>query len=126
MRGAATRFRVIADVTGVGLMALVFVAMPLDIFGHNHTPVAVIGPIHGMLYIVYLLCALDLARRCRWTIKRTVLVLLAGTIPVMTFVAERKVAGWVKAEANSEAAQRNSEAAHALPEQRSASEPVVK
>jgi integral membrane protein len=34
--------------------------------------------------------AFDLARRARWDLGRTVLFLLAGTVPFMSFVAERK------------------------------------
>ena len=51
---------------------------------------------HGFVYMVYLVVAFDLAVRAKWTFGRTVLVLLAGTIPVMSFVAERKVTGWVR------------------------------
>jgi integral membrane protein len=53
--------------------------------------VAVLGPLHGFLYIVYLLNAVDLAFRCRWPLLRTVLVMLAGTSPFLSFVAGRKV-----------------------------------
>jgi len=95
MDGALKRFRVMAWVVGVMLMILVFVGIPLQIFAHNETVVSIVGPIHGFLYIVYLIFAFDLAVRARWPFVRTVLVLLAGTIPVLTFVAERKATGWV-------------------------------
>ena len=91
MNAALTRYRIIAYVVGVGLLLLVFVAMPLKYLADNPAMVAIVGPLHGFLYIVYLLCALDLAVRCRWSPVRTVLVFLAGTIPFLSFVAERKV-----------------------------------
>jgi integral membrane protein len=53
--------------------------------------VAVLGPLHGFLYIVYLLTAVALAFLRRWPLLRTVLVMLAGTSPFLSFVAERKV-----------------------------------
>jgi integral membrane protein len=94
MKSAQTRFRIAAYVVGVLLMVLVFIAMPLKYFADQPTMVAIVGPLHGFLYVVYLAIAFDLAVRSKWSFGRTLLVLLAGTIPVMTFVAERKVAGW--------------------------------
>ncbi|MFZ5850646.1 MAG: DUF3817 domain-containing protein [Actinomycetota bacterium] len=91
MSAAVTRYRLMAYVVGVGLLVLVFVAMPLKYLGGNPTAVAVVGPVHGFLYMVYLVVALDLALRARWSLPRTVLVLLAGTIPFLSFVAERRV-----------------------------------
>jgi integral membrane protein len=88
---ALTRYRVMAYIVGTMLLLLVFVAMPIKYFGHEDGPVAVIGTAHGFLYCVYLLTAFDLALRARWRALGTVLVLLAGTIPFLSFVAERKV-----------------------------------
>jgi integral membrane protein len=91
VRGALTRYRVMAYVVGVMLLLLVLVAMPIKYLGHHDGPVAVIGTAHGFLYAVYLLSAFDLALRARWTAKGTVLVLLAGTVPFVSFIAERTV-----------------------------------
>jgi integral membrane protein len=88
---ALLRFRIVAYVVGVGLLVLVFVGVPLNHLAHQPAVVAVVGPLHGFLYILYLLTTVDLAFRCRWPVLRTVLVMLAGTIPFLSFVAERKV-----------------------------------
>ena len=88
---ALLRYRVMAYVVGVMLVVLVLVAMPLKYFAHMPGPVAVVGTAHGFLYAIYLLAAFDLALRARWTAKGTVLVLLAGTVPLLSFVAERIV-----------------------------------
>jgi integral membrane protein len=71
--------------------------MPLKYFADMPLLVAIVGPLHGFLYMVYLVTAFDLAVRAKWAFGRTILVLLAGTVPVMTFVAEHKVTGWVRA-----------------------------
>ncbi len=96
MSGALTRFRVMAYVVGVLLLVLVFIAMPLRYIGDDKTLVAIVGPIHGFLYMVYLVTAFDLAVRAKWPFTRTILVLLAGTVPVASFIAERKVTGWIR------------------------------
>lgn len=90
-QGALTRYRAIAYVVGVMLLILVFVAMPLKYFADNPAVMNVVGPLHGFLYVVYLLFSFDLARRVRWPLTRLVLVALAGTIPFLSFYAERKV-----------------------------------
>jgi integral membrane protein len=96
VNGALTRFRVMAYVTGVLLLVLVLVAMPLKYIWGQGTAVALVGPAHGFLYMVYLVTAFDLAVRARWTFQRTLLMLLAGTIPALSFVAERKATRWVR------------------------------
>jgi integral membrane protein len=97
MNAALVRYRILAYLTGVMLLILVLVAMPLKYLADRPTLVAIVGPVHGFLYIVYLVFAFDLAVRNRWPLIRTGLVLLAGTVPGMSFVAERKVTGWIRA-----------------------------
>ena len=89
MRGDVLRYRVMAYVTGVVLMILCFVGIPLQVFAGNQAVVSYVGTTHGILYLIYLLTAYLLARRLRLAIGPTVVVLLAGTIPVLTFVVER-------------------------------------
>jgi integral membrane protein len=88
---ALQRYRFMANVVGVLLIALIVVAVPLKYFAGNPGPVAVIGTAHGLLYGVYLLAAFDLALRARWRASSTLGVLLAGTVPLLSFVAERIV-----------------------------------
>lgn len=96
MSAALLRYRVVAYVVGVFLIVLVFVAVPLNYLADEPTLSAIVGPVHGFLYMVYLVVGFDLAVRSKWSFGRTILILLAGTVPVMSFVAERKVTGWVR------------------------------
>jgi integral membrane protein len=91
LRPALLRYRVIAYVVGVMLLLLVFVAMPIKYIGDDPSAMNVIGPVHGFLYVVYLLATLDLGRRARFGLVKMVLVALAGTIPFLSFVAERRI-----------------------------------
>ena len=86
---ALLRYRVMAWIVGVLLIALILVAVPLKYAADLDQPVAVIGTLHGWLYFIFFLVACDLALRARWTLKGAVLVLLAGTVPILSFVAER-------------------------------------
>ena len=50
-----------------------------------------VGMVHGFLYIAYLLFALDLARRARFTLLQILGTVAAGWLPFLAFVAERSV-----------------------------------
>ena len=88
MKTAVLRYRVMAYVTGVVLVVLCFVGIPLQVAGHP-TVANDVGVVHGILYIIYLVFAWILSRRLRLATKPTVIMLLAGTIPIMTFIVER-------------------------------------
>lgn len=88
MRAAVLRYRVMAYITGVVLIILCFVAVPLQIAGHPAMSNDV-GVVHGILYIIYLVNAWILSRKLKLANGPTVLLLLAGTVPVMTFIVER-------------------------------------
>jgi integral membrane protein len=90
---AVRRYRIMAYVTGVVLMVLVFVGIPLQIFAHNNFVVNYVGTTHGILYMIYIVVAFLMTRRVQMKLATpsTLIVLLAGTIPVLTFVVERWV-----------------------------------
>lgn len=90
MNAAVLRYRVMAYVTGVVLVVLCFVGIPLQVAGYPAVANDV-GVLHGILYIIYLVCAWILSRKLRLATKPTVIMLLAGTIPIMTFIVERWV-----------------------------------
>jgi integral membrane protein len=87
---AVLRYRVMAYITGVVLVILCFVGIPLQIAGHPQVANDV-GVIHGILYIIYLVNAWILARKLALPTRPTVIMLLAGTVPIMTFIVERWV-----------------------------------
>jgi integral membrane protein len=94
--GALLRYRAIAYIVGVVLILLVVVGMPLKYVWDEPSVVETIGPAHGFLYMIYLVAVFDLARRTRWGLRRMLLVMLAGTIPFLSFYAERVATRWVR------------------------------
>jgi integral membrane protein len=93
LAAAVRRYRIMAYVTGVVLMILCFAGIPLQVFAHNLVVVNYVGTAHGILYLIYLGVAYLMTRQVgmKTAGPQTVLVLLAGTIPVLTFVVERWV-----------------------------------
>jgi len=90
VQAALTRFRVIAYLVGTALLVLT-AGVVIQLLGHGKALVSMVGPIHGFLYIGYVILGFDLGRRARWSLPKTALVLLAGVVPGLTFVAERRV-----------------------------------
>jgi integral membrane protein len=93
VRSALTRYRVMAWLTGIGLVVLVLVGMPqkyLGWFGGGDGTVEVVGVAHGWLYVLLLITTFDLGNRLRWSWGRMLLTALAGTIPFLSFYAERR------------------------------------
>ena len=86
MRAAALRYRVMAYITGVLIIVVCFVGIPLQIVAHNTIISNEVATVHGFLYIVF---AYILAQKLKMKIGPTVLLLLAGTVPIMTFFVER-------------------------------------
>ncbi len=82
-------YRVMAYVTGVLLMLLV-TSMVLK-YGFGRHELAWSAYAHGWMYMVYLVTVVLLGTAVRWRPGRMVLVALAGTVPLMSFVAERSV-----------------------------------
>jgi integral membrane protein len=86
-------YRTMAYVTGTMLVVLCFVCVPLRYFAHVPGPAEVVGAFHGVLYMIYIVVAFVMTRLVRMKVASvgTIVVLLAGTIPVLTFVVERWV-----------------------------------
>ncbi|MER7416438.1 DUF3817 domain-containing protein [Micromonospora peucetia] len=98
MGAALTRYRVIAWIVGVALILLVVIGMPMKYGFDDPILVETVGQAHGFLYMLYLVAAFDLSRRAGWPLKRMILVMLAGTVPFVSFYAERRVSSWVTGE----------------------------
>jgi integral membrane protein len=92
LKGALLRYRVLAWITGVALLSLCAAMVAKYGFDKGAEVVTVVAQIHGFLFIVYLITVAHLGLiKMRWPLPRLLLVALAGTIPVMSFIFERKV-----------------------------------
>lgn len=94
---ALVRYRIMAWVVGILLVVLVLIGVPLKYLGGNDTVVVWTGVPHGWLYMLLLITAYDLGRRVHWPWLRLILIALAGTIPFLSFVAERSATKDVRA-----------------------------
>ena len=116
-----TAYRVMATIVGVLLVILILVGVPLANFDgspmwgvFDSTPAWVttgsdvnrlgeaittyLGVAHGWLYMIFLLSAFLLSRRARWDLPFTLVTLVCGTIPLLSFWAEHRATQRVRAE----------------------------
>ena len=93
LRFVVRAYRFMAYLTGTMLIILCFVGIPLQVFGHNAVIAKYVGTAHGVLYMIYLVVAFTMTRLVRMKAASvgTIIVLAAGTIPILTFVVERWV-----------------------------------
>ena len=94
MKSAVFRFRVMAIICGVLSLILWFFYMPAKYGFHlerTQPNIIWITQIHGALYIFYVLAALQLSVKMRKSIAGMLWMILAGTLPVASFVLERRV-----------------------------------
>jgi integral membrane protein len=116
-----TAYRVMAAIVGVLLVVLCLVGVPLANFDgspmwgvFDSTPTwfatgsdaqhvgelitTYLGVAHGWLYMIFLFSAFLLSRRAGWDLPFTLVTLVCGTVPLLSFWAERRATRRVRAE----------------------------
>jgi integral membrane protein len=95
-----------ANVVGVLLVVLILVGVPLKYLTEEGTGPQLtgewiteyLGVAHGWLYMIFLVMAFLLSRRARWDLGFTLTTLLLGTVPVLSFWAERRATAQARAQ----------------------------
>jgi integral membrane protein len=90
VKAALTRFKIMAFVVGVGL--LILCAEMVLHYGFDNDALTWWSPIHGVLYMLYLVATADLGLKVKWPLTKILGVALAGVVPFFSFIMERKVA----------------------------------
>ena len=94
MKSLVLRFRVMAIIAGLMSLLLWFVDLPVAYLFDNpdwKARVAWIPFVHGWVYLVYVITAIQFATKARWPIMKMMGLILAGTLPVASLLAERRV-----------------------------------
>lgn len=107
MKSALTRYRVMATIVGVLLIVLILIGVPLKYLAADGSGAqelgewitTYLGVAHGWLYMIFLVTAFLLSRRERWELSFTLVTLVCGTIPVLSFWAEHRATRRVRREA---------------------------
>ncbi len=91
IRRALTVYRVMAVIAGIALFVLIAAMVVKYGPAQNASFSSVWSPIHGLIYLVYAASIANLGFKSAWGLRRIVLNLLTGFVPILPFVAERRV-----------------------------------
>jgi integral membrane protein len=84
-------FRYVALAEATTFLALL-VASVVKNTGGSETGVQILGPIHGLLFIAYVVIALNLRPQLGWTNKQTFWILVGAVLPFGGYVVDRWLA----------------------------------
>jgi integral membrane protein len=86
------RLRLLGLAEGLSLLILVSIAVPIKYMGHDPTLVRAIGPVHGLLFLLYVLNTLHVGIAYGWRFQQTTWkVLLACVVPFGTFYIDHRI-----------------------------------
>lgn len=89
---AIGRLRLLAILEGISLLVLMFIAVPLKRLGDDPTLVGLIGPIHGILFLLFVLSVFRFSVEEQWSFKQTTWkFLVACFIPFGTFYVDYRI-----------------------------------
>lgn len=95
MKKTFSWFRKIALAEGVSFLVLLFVAMPLKYFAGMPLAVTIVGGLHGVLFVAFVILAREVKSDYKKDWKWLGKAMLASILPFGTFVADKE---WKKEE----------------------------
>ncbi len=90
LQTALGRLRIAAFIEGCSYLAF-GITMPLKYMMDIHEPNFVVGLIHGVMFVLYVLLVLYVGYRRKWKLLTFFWALLASIIPFGTFVADARI-----------------------------------
>jgi integral membrane protein len=101
---ALLRYRIAAFTTGIVLLAGTIMIILKDVadVAHMEPETGLVWLFHGWFFLVYVILTFLLGLNLRWPLWKYAVVMLAGTIPTMSFVAEHYVTREARSRRSSE------------------------
>lgn len=85
------RLRVVSLIEGLSLVLLLSIAVPAKYLLHSPMLVRVIGPIHGVLFLLFVFMTITAAIEASWKFRTTAVILLSSVLPFGCFYTEKKI-----------------------------------
>ncbi|MCF6307135.1 MAG: DUF3817 domain-containing protein [Flavobacteriaceae bacterium] len=86
-------FRIISTLEAISFLVLLGIAMPLKYIAKieaGEEIVRVVGMLHGLLFIGYVLGTFIMKEKLKWSIPTLLIVILCSVLPFGPFYVERK------------------------------------
>ena len=84
------KFRFLSFLEGLSFLVILFITMPLKYMFDSPMPNKIIGMVHGVLFLLYIVFAIFLKVEFNWLNKKLAVILLVSIIPFGTFWADKK------------------------------------
>lgn len=85
------RLRLTGLLEGISYLLLLFIAVPAKYWADMPIISKVLGPIHGVLFILFVYYTISIAGEKKWGLVTTGKLLLASIIPFGTFYVDSKI-----------------------------------
>lgn len=85
------RLRVVGFLEGMSFLILLGIAMPLKYVWQMPAAVQVVGMLHGVLFVAYVLLVIQVKIEYSWPFKKMALALVASILPLGPFIADKKL-----------------------------------
>lgn len=83
-------FRIITLLEGFSLLVLLFLAMPLKYIWNLPQMVQVVGMVHGILFLLFVVLAIMVFYELKWSLKTFGIVMFASVIPFGAIYIDKK------------------------------------
>ncbi|RFS21205.1 DUF3817 domain-containing protein [Chitinophaga silvatica] len=84
------RLRIMGFLEGVSLIILVFIAVPMKYWLEDESLTKMMGPVHGALFLLFVLNTISAGIEQKWKAKTTGIILASCFIPFGTFYVDYK------------------------------------
>jgi integral membrane protein len=96
MKNTLTWFRKVAIAEGISFLVLLLIAMPIKYFAHIPIAVTIVGSLHGILFIVFLVLAWEVKNEpavIKWkkNFAWMAICFIASILPFGTFILDKSL-----------------------------------
>ncbi|MGG1633426.1 hypothetical protein BK120_20215 [Paenibacillus sp. FSL A5-0031] len=91
LKTAMGRLRVVGFIEGLSFLLLLLIAMPLKYWADIPEPVTIVGGLHGLLFVLYILAVFHVWIKHRWSILKAAAAFIAAFLPFGTFILDKKL-----------------------------------
>ncbi len=84
-------FGLINTIEGYSYLILLFIAMPLKYLAGFAIATKVVGMIHGILFIAFMIMLVQAALDVKWSNKESIIFFIASLVPFGTFWTKSKI-----------------------------------
>jgi integral membrane protein len=85
------QLRLVMFLEGSSFVVLLFIAMPLKYLADLPLAVRIVGSVHGLLFLMFMVALYRAARERNWPRRRSLVAFVASIVPFGTFVFDRSL-----------------------------------